>query len=512
MIEKNIDSERNRTLKTGVLSMSFITVDLGTTNIKVTAFTDDLREAASTSVKVIYASQGKWIEFDPEAYFSGILNSIGRMVPQLREPVRQIVLTGQAESLVLLDNKARVLRAGISWLDTRSDQECDRIKQAFPEDAAFLVTGQPANTPTWPITKILWLKEHEPDIFGQVDKFVLLKDYIQYRLSGILLGEYSIYNFSYYFDIRKKDYWQDLLDWCGIRRSQLPDLVEPCTTVGLISAAIARETGLPVTAKVNIGTLDHFAGMIGTGNIRPGIISESTGTVLSLATLLDRPILSEDPRIACHYGPFKDSYVLLPVCESGGISLEWFQNNLAEMLTYQELDKRVADKRRPGDLVFLPYLTGTNSPDFNADAKGVLYGLKLVHDRIDCALAVMEGVAYLLHRNLASLERMGVRAERVITTGGGSKSDIWCQIKADQTGYEFAVPKQTEAASLGCALIGAVASGVYDGYQQGIDASVAWKKTFTPGNTAPYQALNRLYDTLYQQLGPVFALDAARDK
>ena len=241
-------------------------------------------------------------------------------------------------------------------------------------------------------------------------------------------------------------------------------------------------------------------------------VSESTGTVLSLATLLDRPILSEDPRIACHYGPFKDSYVLLPVCESGGISLEWFQNNLAEMLTYQELDKRVADKRRPGDLVFLPYLTGTNSPDFNADAKGVLYGLKLVHDRIDCALAVMEGVAYLLHRNLASLERMGVRAERVITTGGGSKSDIWCQIKADQTGYEFAVPKQTEAASLGCALIGAVASGVYDGYQQGIDASVAWKKTFTPGNTAPYQALNRLYDTLYQQLGPVFALDAARDK
>ena len=222
--------------------MSFITVDLGTTNIKVTAFTDDLREAASTSVKVIYASQGKWIEFDPEAYFSGILNSIGRMVPQLREPVRQIVLTGQAESLVLLDNKARVLRAGISWLDTRSDQECDRIKLAFPEDAAFLVTGQPANTPTWPITKILWLKEHEPDIFGQVDKFVLLKDYIQYRLSGILLGEYSIYNFSYYFDIRKKDYWQDLLDWCGIRRSQLPDLVEPCTTVGLISAAIARET------------------------------------------------------------------------------------------------------------------------------------------------------------------------------------------------------------------------------------------------------------------------------
>jgi glycerol kinase len=193
----------------------------------------------------------------------------------------------------------------------------------------------------------------------------------------------------------------------------------------------------------------------------------------------------------------------VPVCESGGISLEWFQNNLAEMLTYQELDKRVADKKRPGDLVFLPYLTGTNSPDFNADAKGVLYGLKLVHDRIDCALAVMEGVAYLLHRNLASLERMGVRAERWIHDRR-DQDRISVQIKADQTGYVLR-SHQTEPPRLAVPDRSLRFRGVYGDYT-GHRRSLAWKKTFTPA-IRHLNSVEPLVRTLYQQLGPVVALD-----
>lgn len=487
--------------------MGFVTVDLGTTNIKVAAFSDHLEQIAGESEKVIYQQHGNRVEFDPENYFAMLVSAISRLAPSLTEETRQIILTGQAESLVVLDAAGRPLRAGISWMDTRSILESEELKQAFPEAMAYQITGQPANTPTWPITKMLWLKRNEPEVFNKAAHYVLLKDYIQYCLTGRLAGEYSIYNFSYYFDIRRKDYWDDILVYCGIRRDQLPELVEPCTVIGPLKEEISRQLGLLGQTVVNTGTLDHFAGMIGTGNVREGIISESTGTVVTLATLVSRPLMSQE-RIPCHYGPFYDMYVLLPVCESGGVSLEWFKEHFAADLSYQELDRQLASRPAPAELLFLPYLTGTNSPDYNEAAKGVFYGMRLKHDRLDFALAVMEGVANLLRRNLECLTKIGIQAERVITTGGGSKSDIWCRIKADLTGYPFAVPALSEAASLGCALIGAVSAGLIESFDRGIEACVTLKKQYQPDGAERYARQRRLYDALYASLLPVFSLDA----
>jgi len=487
--------------------LGFLTIDLGTTNIKVSAYSDALQLYAAESEKVVYRQIDDRVEFDAQEYFAKLMSAIGRLVPVMTEATRQIILTGQAESLIVVDQDGIPLRPGISWMDTRSSRECEDLKRFFPEERAYEITGQPTNNPTWPITKILWIKRHEPEIFTHAAKYMLLKDYIQYRLTGRLYGEYSIYNFSYYFDIRKKDYWQEILDWCGVRRNQLPDLVEPCTTIGPLTDDLASQLHFTSVPMINIGTLDHFAGMIGTGNVREGIISESTGTVVTLATLIGEPLFSTE-RIPCHYGPFSDSYVLLPVCESGGICLEWFKENFAEAFSYQELDDLVASRSSPGDVLFLPYITGTNSPDFNEDAKGVFYGIRLRHDRTDLARGVMEGIAYLLLRNLECLTRIGISADQVITTGGGSKSNVWCQIKADLTRYPFAIPAQSEAASLGCALIGAVSTGLFADYQSAVEKSVSLKKTYDPANPDSYIRLRKLYKVLYEQMLPVFRLDA----
>ncbi|MEA4890749.1 MAG: FGGY family carbohydrate kinase [Clostridiaceae bacterium] len=486
--------------------MGFLTIDLGTTNIKVIAFSDNFRQLAVESAKVLYKHQDNRFEFSPEEYYDHLSAAIYRITLSFKEHFHQIILTGQAESLVVVDADGHSLRPGISWMDARSDYECEQIKQVFSEKSAYQITGQPVNTPTWPITKILWLKKHEPEVWTKAAKFMLLKDYILYRLTGKTVGELSIYNFTYYFDIQKKDYWDDMLSWAGINRRQLPELVEPCSNIGRLTEIVSRQLGLGRETTVNVGTLDHFAGMIGTGNIEEGIISESTGTVVSLATLIRRPLLSE-AGLPCHYGPFPDTYVLLPVCESGGVSLEWFKENMAADLTYQEIDRMVGKRRNPADLIFLPYLTGTNSPDYNAGAKGVFYGIRLQHDRIDMALAVMEGVAYLLQRNLDALATIGVQAAKIITSGGGSKSDVWCQIKADLTGFSFAVPDQSEAASLGCALIGAVSEGIIQDFQQGVRQAVSMKKEFLPVNHTNYTDKLRLYQALYDSLLPVFALD-----
>ncbi|WP_394346963.1 FGGY family carbohydrate kinase [Photorhabdus khanii] len=173
--------------------------------------------------------------------------------------------------------------------------------------------------PTWPITKMLWINCNKPDIFNQTAHYLLLKDYIIYRLCDRIVGDYSIYSFSHYFNITEKCYWHDILNYCGVKIDQLPEVLPPCSIArNLLSNWINPDIGLTHHTKINIGTLDHFAGMIGTGNIKEGVISESAGTVLSIATLVNTPLFS-NVRIPVNCGPFLDTYVLLPVCESGGL-------------------------------------------------------------------------------------------------------------------------------------------------------------------------------------------------
>ena len=480
--------------------MSFISIDLGTTNIKVAAYDDQLNELAIESDGVEYFRSGDMVEFDAKEYFSQIKETISRCCKQAflkaPYPVDQIILTGQAESLIIVDRDMQPLRNGISWLDMRSKKECLIIKDNFSSETCYQTTGQPEVIPTWPITKILWIRENEPEIFSKVHKYLLLKDYIQFRLSGKLFGEYSIYNFSHYFDITKKAYWGEILDFCGVSDSQVPQLVEPCTVIGNITDEISKELNLPATTKVNVGTLDHFSGMIGTGNIREGIISESTGTVLSIATMVEKPVFSQD-RVACHYGPFKDSYVLLPVCESGGVCLEWFKNQFMKDITYQTINDELQKRPLPNELIFLPYITGANAPEFSSSARGVFYGIQLKHDKFDFAYAVMEGISHSLKINIDHIEKAGYQVGRIISTGGGAKSDLWSQMKANISGYEVAIPQNEEAACLGAAIIGAVSAGKFKSYDEAIEKCVSIKKRFRPENREPYQKKNQLFRDLY---------------
>jgi xylulokinase len=416
----------------------------------------------------------------------------------------EIILTGQAESLVIIGSDGTPLRNAISWLDERSKNECRELEQVFNKEIYYRVTGQVSILPTWPITKILWVREHEEEIFSAAKKYLLLKDYIQYRLTGKLVGEYSIYNFSFYFDIRSKSYWKDILDYVGVKDSQLPELVEPCTNIGRITAEAARDLRLPASTTVNVGTLDHFANMIGTGNIKKGVISETTGTVLTVATLVDADSAKQTADIPCHYGPFKDSYVLLSVCESGGISLDWYKNNFLCGASFDELEGQMQQRQRPGEILFLPYLTGTNAPEYEENANGVFYGLKIKHDAYDLALALLEGVAYMLANNIDLYRKLGIDVTGIISTGGGAQSQIWCQIKADVTGCDVSIPEEKEAACLGAAMIGAIDSGAYASFEEAVaqKVAIAWRVQSQPsrGYRQSHMLFNKLFRLLQEQL------------
>ncbi len=469
----------------------YIGIDLGSTNIKAALYDRNFSLVSRLSKPVEYLREGGVVEFDAAAYCEDLVVLLKQLVKDAKEPVRQLAFTGQAESLVVVGKDGKPMMNAISWMDERSTEQCKVLDKQFPPEAVRSVTGQQAVLPTWPATKILWLKENRQSIYEGAETFMLLKDYVVFYLTGRKLADMSIATFSLYFDIYNKCYWRQMLSAIGIDESRLPPLAEPCSVAG----KLLPELGLG-DAVVNIGTLDHFAGMIGTGNCTPGGITLSTGTVMALSVMAQT--VNKDSEIAVHYGFLPDTYVLLPVAESGGVSLEWFRRTCMEGVDYKELNEVLESRDGKDNLLFLPYLVGVSAPEFDADATGVFWGLRQEHDKFHMARAVMEGVSFMLRKNCEALDRSGTTCRAIMATGGGAKSPTWCQMQADITGLPVQVPSEQEAACLGAAMIAGVSDGRFSDYAAAAEHCVSMRACYTPCPSEHLEAKYRKFCALYK--------------
>ena len=483
----------------------YIGVDLGSTNIKAAIYDAKLQLIDRKSRPVTYIRENGFVEFDTIAYCHTLTALLEEMLKEHGiECVKHIAFTGQAESLVVLDEAGRPLMHAISWMDERSVEECAVLAAQFTQAECEEVTGQQAVLPTWPATKILWLKNNRPEIYEKAATYMLLKDYVVYYLTGVMLSDMSIATFSFYFDIYNKCYWKKMLDAIGISEVKLPPLAEPCTVAGRMHEEIAGKLGLKAQPEINIGTLDHFTGMIGTGNIAPGGITLSTGTVMAMTAMATEPV-AHDTGIAMHYGFRPDTHVMLPVVESGGVSLEWFRRTCMPDVSYDEMN-RVLAERGGNQLIFLPYLVGANAPEFDTGATGVFWGLRQEHDVYDMAHAVMEGVSFVLRKNCESITEKGTKLTSIIATGGGAKSDIWCQLQADITGLPILIPEEKEAACLGAAIVAAVADGAIPGLETAVK-DIRIKKKFEPHYSEETERKYRRFCMLYRTSLEIAGLD-----
>ena len=474
----------------------YLGIDLGSTNIKAALYDEKMNLKDRKSIPVTYIRENGFVEFDAKVYAENLVSLLSGMLKENGvKSVLEIAFTGQAESLVSVGENGLPLMNAISWMDERSTEECEELITLFTKEECEAVTGQQAVLPTWPATKILWLKRNKPEVYENTKTYMLIKDYIVYYLTGVKVSDMSIATFSFYFDIYKKCYWEKMLKEIGITEDKLPKLCEPCSVAGMLKGEIAEKLGLSGDTKVNVGTLDHFAGMIGTGNIGMGKITLSTGTVMAMATFSKEPC--DDIRgIAMHYGFLPDTHIMLPVAESGGVSLEWFKNTCLKDVGFKDIDIE-AEKRRGNELLFLPYIVGTNSPEFDSRATGVFWGLRQEHDAYDMALSVMEGVGFLLRKNLQYIEKNGTKANAIIATGGGSKSDLWCQLQADITNLPILVPEEKEAACLGAAIIAAVEDGKVESFEK-MAESIRFEKTFTPVKSELLEEKYKKFNALYE--------------
>ena len=494
-------------------------VDLGTTNIKVALYAENLRNLAVARAPMTYRRDAAVVEFDAEEVFDAVVRLIGDCARQAElDPSAQahLVVTGQAESLVLVDGRGRPVAPGISWMDERSAAEAAEIAEHFDAVAAFAVTGEPEPVPTWPATKLRWLATHQPRVLAATRHVLMIKDYLIFRFTGVMVGEETTRGFTYLYDVVNRRYWPQMLDFCGVGIEEMPTLVPAGTDVGPVLGGVAELLPPAASYTVNAGALDHFCAMVGTDSYRPGAVSASAGTVLSLSLLSAQWQFDPSLAVSFHRGIGPQDTVLFTCADSGGICLDWFQHNIATAQTYEELERALPGRDHSDAPIFLPYLTGVNPPDFVVGARGGFLGLQLRHDRVDLAYAVMEGVAHLLRRNLDYLAEHGQVATRVVSAGGGTASGFWNQLKADVCGLDLRTSDEPEAACRGAAVLALVAAGAIDSVDDAAGLDRPASNTFHPrdrtGRAARYAQFDATLRRLYGSGASATDSDSQRKK
>ena len=402
------------------------------------------------------------------------------------------------------------------WLDSRAQQEAEELAKEFSNESVYNITGQVEIVPTWPAAKILWFKKHQPEIFHKVSKFLLIEDYFIFRLTGKYLCEGSLICSTVYWDIIKKVWWKEMLAYLGIKEDQLPQICESGEVAGPIIPSVAKELGLSTNTIVATGALDQACGAIGVGNITPGVISENTGAALAICATVESPIFDKKGRMPCHYHGIPNTY-MAHTFTAGGMVLRWFRDkfcssemDLASLLqidSYKLLD-REAEKVPPGcnGLVMLPHLQGAMAPESNPKVKGGFYGFTLHHSKPHFIRSIMEAIAFVLKRNIEVLEDLGIKVTEIRSLGGGSKSSLWSQIKADVTQCPVYTMQNKEASCLGAAMLAGVAIGIYPNLKKAVEKMVRVKKRIEPqkDNEPAYQKAYHYYLDLYNSLPGMF--------
>jgi len=501
-----------------------LSIDAGTTAFKTSLFDENGRLLGiSTREYKLLTPTALAVELPAEIFWNAFKFGIKNILKKTKvntDHIRALGLSVQGETLLMIDKKGNPLRNAIIWLDNRAQKEAEILSKHFDADGlSYKITGQVKIVPTWPASKIFWIKEHEKNIFNKVYKFLLLEDYLIYRMTNELVAEGSLLCSTLYWNISTKKYWNEMLDYLDVSVDQLPDIRESGEAVGELKPEIAKELGLSRKTVVSTGVLDQAAGAIGVGNIEPGTFSENTGAALAICATLKKPVFDKKGRMPIHYHGIPDTY-MAHTFTTGGMVLRWFRDNFwkEEIKTAQKLGIDAYDligkevkKIPPGcdGLVMLPHLQGAMAPEANPKAKGVFYGFTLKHTKAYFARAIMEAIACIVRRNIDVLEELQIPVNEIRVLGGGARSDIWNQIKADITRKTILRTENEEAACLGAAILAGKAVGIYDSVKEASNKMVKIKKKFEPKeeNMKIYKETYKKYIKLYDDLCSLFSFE-----
>jgi len=468
-----------------------IGLDVGTTALKGVAVSEDGGvEARAEEPYPLASPRPGWTEQDPELWWE----ACGRVLRRLGA-ADAIGLSGQMHGLVVLDADLRPIRPAILWNDGRTAAQCARIEQTLGREELIALTGNRALT-GFTAPKLLWVREHEPELYARVRHVLLPKDYVRLRLTGELATDVSDASGTLLFDVARRTWSDRVLSALGIPPDWMPPALESPVVAG------TTEAGVPVAA----GAGDQAAGAIGVGVDRPGPASVALGTSGVVFAALDdyRPDPEARVHTFCHARP--GTWHAMGVMLSAAGSLRWLRDAAAPGVGFAALVDE-AERWPPGagGLRFLPYLTGERTPHADPDVRAAFVGLGLEHDRGALTRAALEGVAYGLRDALEVLAAVGSRPAVGRVSGGGARSGLWLRIIASALRMPLEHTEVEEGAAYGAALLGGVAGGVFPDVETAIarcvrpvgrvEPDAGWADVYEAGYArfrASYPALRRL--------------------
>jgi len=450
-----------------------------------------------------------WSEQDPALWWTGTIEAIQAALTGAGvagSEVTAVGLTGQMHGAVLLDADDRVLRPAILWNDQRTAHACDDIRAAVGPDRLIEITGNDALT-GFTAPKLVWVRDHEPDVWGRVAHVLLPKDFVRLRLTGEHALDKADGAGTLLFDLAARDWSPEVLAALRIDPAWMPPTFEGPEVTGRVTRAAAAATGLVEGTPVVAGGGDQSANGVGVGAVSAGTVALSLGTSGVVFATTDRP--TTDPRgqvhAFCHAVPGK--WHLMTVMLSAAGSLRWFRDVLAPGEEFGDLAASAGHVPAGSDgLLFLPYLTGERSPHPDPLARGAFVGLTVSHDRRHLTRAVLEGVAFGLRDGLDQMIAAGMPAPgQVRASGGGTASAVWRQILADVLQAELATVSTSEGAAYGAGLLAAVGAGWFPTVEDAAGSLVSATVVATPGpDVARYADAHAIYRDLYPALAPSF--------
>ncbi|TFB08477.1 xylulokinase [Candidatus Atribacteria bacterium MT.SAG.1] len=483
-------------------------LDIGTSGAKALLISPEGKIISNKIVSYPLATPHPgWAEQSPYDWWEATVKVIQETLSNNlidSKQIKGISLSGQMHSSVFLDEKMEVIRPAILWSDTRTAEQCSEIyAKAGGLDQLIRYVSNPA-LEGFTAPKILWLKEKEAENYQKVKYILLSKDYIRYRLTGELFTEVSDAAGTLLFDVIKKRWSTSLLEKLEIDPDLLPPVLNSFDLAGKITRNIAEQTGLKFKTPVVAGGADNACGAVGSGIIQEGRVMVSIGSSGVVLAQTNSPQADQEGRIHLFNHICPDSWYMMGVTLSAGMSYEWLQKNLFNnILDYSKLDQ-LAEEIEPGSegLIFLPYLYGERTPHNDANARGVYFGISGKHDQRHFIRSVLEGVTFALKDSLELIKDKGVKIKEVRAIGGGAKSRVWQQILADILCEEINLLNVEEGPAFGAALIAGVGVGVYDSFAEAVNRIVKVKKTIVPRiqNTEKYNNYYQIYKKLYSSL------------
>ena len=482
--------------------MYTIGIDLGTSTMKLLLVeeTGEILNSAVEEYPLLFPHPG-WSEQEPKEWWGALLSGVTDLLTGFdAKKVAGIGVGGQMHGLVTLDKQDNVIRPAILWNDGRTAEETEWLNTEIGKERLSAYTGNIAFA-GFTAPKILWMQKHEPEFFAKIDKIMLPKDYLNYRLTGVHACDFSDASGMLLLDVQHRCWSKEMLSICGVKETQLPKLYESYEVIGTILPEVAKTLGLPETVKVVAGAGDNAAAAVGTGTVGNGACNISLGT--SGTIFISSEAFGVDPMNGLHAFAHADGTWHLMGCMLSAASCnKWFCEEILKTTDFPA--EQVGMERNLGEnrVFFLPYLMGERSPINDTDARGAFVGLSLDTTRRDTVQAVLEGVAFAIRDSFEVAKAIGVEIPRSKLCGGGAKSPVWRKILCNVLNIPLDLPQTEQGPGMGGAMLAMVGAGRYPDVVTCAKELVHVKETLLPDPAlaAKYEEKYQIFRKIYPSL------------